>query len=263
MQTKKIELKIERKDATETRTFQVASVAGARFASRDVDGMRKQLDEMLATDGYYTGATRTNPSIYRIGRYLLTQDSSFEVQGALTGGEVEVVAIRSGDEVFITVGSDQCDRELDRIFPDKPKQMCPHPIASTAWPYEEVRQHWDDLRISSEVILSGHTIRLQQSSLSELVDLDTMFEVDTVKGLAEPLVLFCGSVPALESAAQQVRETGLPDEVLHGVCDEFHMRISDPVLDRRIELRYRAVPLGDDLHDRRSPDGPIVYHPSQ
>ena len=65
----------------------------------------------IERDGHYTSATRTNPSVFRIGRYLLTQDPEFEVQGPLTGCEAEVVAIRERDEVFISVGSDQCDRE--------------------------------------------------------------------------------------------------------------------------------------------------------
>ena len=50
-----------------------------------------------------------------------------------------MVAIRAGNEIWISLGSDQCDRELDHLFPDKPKQMCPHPIASVVWPYDEVK----------------------------------------------------------------------------------------------------------------------------
>ena len=131
-----IDLNIECKEGVAPRTFEIGSVAGARFTARDVEGLRKQMDEQLAEEGHFSSATFTNPSIFRIARYLLTQDTEFEVQGAMTGGEGEVVAIRDGDEIFISAGSDQCDRELDPLFPDKPKQMCPHPVATTAWPYE-------------------------------------------------------------------------------------------------------------------------------
>ena len=41
-------------------------------SSRDVEGMRKQLADILERDGHFTSGTRTNPSIYHIGRYLLT-----------------------------------------------------------------------------------------------------------------------------------------------------------------------------------------------
>ena len=127
-----IAMVIESKQGSSRRTIHVASVSGARVSSRDVQGMRQKLDVMIAHDGHYTAATRTNPSVFRISRHLLTQDDQFEVQGPLTGCEAEVVAIREQGEIFISVGSDQCDRELDSLFPDKPKQMCPHPIASTA-----------------------------------------------------------------------------------------------------------------------------------
>jgi len=208
------------------------------------------LDEMIARDGRYSAATETNPSIFRIGRYLLTQASEFEVQGHLTGGEAEVVAIRDGTEVFISVGSDQCDRELDPLFPDKPKQMCPHPIASVAWPYSEVREHWDSLRISSEVIVGKDTIPLQDSLLRVLVDLEFLLAMEEVKTLPDPMFLYCGAAPFLESAQSMVKRLGLPEETTDGVGDEFLVRLNDPVLDRIIEHRFRPIAIGDDFSER-------------
>ena len=251
MRIEPIEMTIQSKRDVARRTFLIGSVSGARFASRDVDGMRKRLDAMLELDGHYSGATRTNPSIFHIGRYLLTQGSDIEVQGPMTGGEAEVVAIRSGSEVFVSVGSDQCDRELDSLFPDKPKQMCPHPIASTAWPYDEVKCHWDSLRIYSHVVVGSHTVPLQDSALSELVDLEYLLAMDSVKRLTDPMVLYCGSAPFLDSAAEMISDLNLPEETGMGVGDEFMVRLHDPVLDRTIEKRFRAIPLGDELEERQ------------
>ena len=248
-----IEMDIHGLRGTERRSFQVGSVSGARFSSRDVEGTRRRLDARLERDGHYSSATRSNPSIFRIGRYLLTQSSEFEVQGPLTGGETEVVAIRAGGEVFISVGSDQCDRELDPIFPDKPKQMCPHPIASVAWPYDEVRKHWDSLKIYSHVVVRGHTVPFQDSNLSTLVDLEYLMAMPVVKALADPMVLFCGSCSVLESAGELVKRHDLPEATLHGTGDEFLAGLHDPVLGRTIEHRFRAIPLGDDLAERQEP----------
>ena len=252
-----IQMTIQSLQRHERRSFLVGSVSGARFAGRDVESMRQQLDETMERDGRFTMATRTNPSIFHIGRYLLTQSPEFEVQGPLTGGEAEVVAIRDRDEVFVSVGSDQCDRELDPFFPDKPKQMCPHPIATTAWPYGEVQEHWNSLRVYSHVVVGGEIVECQDSALSALVDLEYLLAMDEVHTLADPMVLYCGSAPFLDSIYRAIEEYDLPEETAMGVGDEFVVRLHDPMLDRTIEHRYRAIPLGDDLAQRRDSLGPF------
>ncbi len=256
-----ITLNIESRAGIAERTLTVAAVAGARFSSRDVQAMRRDMDEQLRRDGRLSGMTQTNPSIFRIGCYLLTQAAEFEVQGPLTGGEAEVAAILLDDgEVLITVGSDQCDRELDPLFPDKPKQMCPHPIAHTAWPYAEVREHWDQLHISSQVIVGEHAIALQGSSLSALVDLEYLLAMDAVRALPKPAVLYGGACPVLDSAAREAKALGLPESVAHGTGDAFVARLHDPVLNRTIEHRFIAIPVGDDLAERLDRTQASTHH---
>ena len=251
MRSHTIEFVIESKTGSRQRSLQVGSVSGARFSSRDMEAMRRELDETIARDGHYTSATRTNPSIFRISRYLLTQDDEFEVQGTLTGCEAEVVAICEGNEILISVGSDQCDRELDPLFPDKPKQMCPHPIASVAWPYEEVKDHWDQLRIYSQVEVRGHTVAIQDTTIDTQVDLEYLLAMDMVNTLPQPMVLYCGATPFLtDSITKAVQEHDLPAATEHGTGDRTLVRLHDPVLNRTIEHPYRAVPLGDELHER-------------
>ena len=256
-----IEIDLQGLKRSERLSIPVGSVAGVRYASRDIEGMRVELDETIERNKHFSPATRTNPSVFRIGRYLLTQGHEFEVQGPLTGGEAEVVVIRMGGELYISVGSDQCDRELDPLFPDKPKQMCPHPIARTGWYYDEVREHWDSLRIYSHVVVDNYTIPLQDSELSELVDLDFLLETDQVASLTDPMILYCGAVPFLESAAGLVEDYGVEESALKGVGDEFLVRLHDPELQRTIEHRYRAHPLGDDLDERKDEIGLAMYSP--
>ena len=251
MQMFSIEMLIDSRQGRSSRMFEIGSVSGARFSSRDVEGMRRELDAQIAADGHYTGATRTNPSIFRIGRYLLTQADEFEVQGPLTGCEAEVVAIRDGNQIFISVGSDQCDRELDPLFPDKPKQMCPHPIAITAWPYEEVKDHWNELRIYSEVVADGHKVPIQDTSIDTQVNLEYLLKMDTVRSLADTMVLYCGAAPFMEEAiADTIALHHLPPETAAGTGDHVLVRLHDPILDRTLEHRFRPVPVGDELNER-------------
>ena len=229
------------------RTFHIGSVSGVRYASRDVQAARVALDIMISQG---IPANKTNPSIFHIARYLLTQEKEFEVQGPLTGGECEVVAIRDGDKIFITIGSDHCDRELHLFFADKPKQMCPHPIASVAWPYNEVHEHWDNLSVSSEVVIGKKRITIQDGDISGLVNLDYILSMDEVKTLPDPAFLFCGTIPFLKSARKEVINSGLQLETALGVGDAFSVRLYDPVIDRSIEHQYKAIPLADDLDER-------------
>ena len=249
-----IELHIHTRNGATRRSLELGSVAGARFCARDVEATRAELDEQLKREGRLTMATASNPSVFRLGRYLLTQEPEFEVQGSMTGGETEVVALRDGDDIYITVGSDQCDRELDPLFPDKPKQMCPHPVARDAWPYEEVRDHWDELRVYSHVVSGQHQVSLQDSAVSELVTLDFLLAMQEVRELQDPMVLYCGCGSFRDSVETEVEQYGLPAETAMGVGDSFLVRLHDPVLDRTIEHQFRPVPLGDDLPQRQAFD---------
>jgi hypothetical protein len=251
MHTDPIQLIIERKEGPEEKVIPIGSVSCARFSSRDLEATRKELDDMIAEEGRYTAACLTNPSICRIARYLLTQDAEFDVQGSLTGGEGEFVVIRNGAEVFISVGSDQCDREIDGIFPDKPKQMCPHPMARTAWPYEEVRDHWDSLRIHSEITCRGRTVTLQDASISELVDCEYLLAMESVQALPDPMFLFGGATEFVPTLEDEVLRLGLPEMTCHGVGDSFMVQLIDPVLDRTISHKFSAIPLGDDYNERK------------
>lgn len=249
-----IELNLHTRDGATPRSLSIGSVAGARFCARDVEATRTELDEQLERDGRLSMATTTNPSIFRLGRYLLSQEPEFEVQGSMTGGETEVVAVRAGSDIYITVGSDQCDRELDPLFPDKPKQMCPHPIARDAWPYEEVRDHWDELRVYSQVVCGQHRVALQDSAIAELVPLDFLLAMQDVRELQDPMVLYCGCGSFRDSVEAEVEQLGLPAEAAMGVGDSFLVRLHDPVLERTIEHQFRPVPLGDDLPQRQAFD---------
>jgi hypothetical protein len=243
-----VEFTIHTKDGDRKHSIPIGSVAGARFSSRDRAAMRKTLDELRATG---MGGTGKNPSIFRIARYLLTQAEEFEVQGPLTGGEAEVVAIREGDEIWISLGSDQCDRELDPLFQDKPKQMCPHPIARDAWSYAEVKDHWDELEMHSEVVVGDHVVPYQDNALSVLVDVEFLLGLEDVKSLPFPSFLYCGASSAAAAGKEKIKELGLSEDPLHGIGDRFRMRLFDPVHDRAIEHEFSAVPVGDDLEDRR------------
>ena len=78
--------------------------------------------------------------------------------------------------------------------------------------------------------------------------------MDEVEALPDPAFLYCGAAPFLDSAAETAASLHLPEETALGVGDAFLVRLHDPVLDCTIEHQFRAVSLGDDLHERGSAD---------
>ena len=226
----------------------VQAVRGAGLCGRDrVAALGEQERRLQAGEPW----SSSDQFSYRIGRYLATTADWIEVQGPLTGGEAEAVAIFTGDKILIGLGSDQCDRELDPLFLEKPKQLCPHPLGPEVWRYDDVRDHWDDLQIESEVDVNGHTLSLQRFSLAELVTLEMLLTGDALRVRPDGTIFFCGTGGAVPEAEAEIARLDLPPETISGVGDVFRMRLYDPVLDREIRHAYHVDVLGDDLADRR------------
>ena len=165
-------------------------------------------------------------------------------------GEVEFAVILEGYELLVSVGSDHCDRTLESIWQDKPKQMCPKVVAPRAWRYLDVADHWDDLIIQSWVTKNGYRGLFQESSLNGHCTVSQLFESDpSVQILG--VVLF-GETPdcAFDSNFE----------------DAFEMELYDPVHNRSIRSLDRVVPLSQDDWGRNSlggPSSPMPHAPSR
>lgn len=230
-------------------SVEVRAVRGAGLCGRDraaahrEQERRREAGEPWSSSDLFT---------YRIGRYLATTAGRIEVQGALTGGEAEAVAIFTGDLILIGLGSDQCDRELDPFFLEKPKQLCPHPLGPEVWRYDDIRDHWDELQIEADVEVNGHSLALQNFTLAELVTFDTLLATDALQSRPDGTIFFCGTGGTVPEVEAEIARLNLPPETISGVGDLFRMRLYDPVLDREIRHTYHVDVLGDNLDDRRT-----------
>jgi hypothetical protein len=226
----RVEMEVQNVDGSvEHVPFLVGKLAMARFTARDRATMRSWLD--AEREKGMTGYPLENPSICFAGRYLLTSAEEIEVQGPETAGEVEFVVFRDGSRLYITVGSDHCDRSsMSLKYEDKPKQMAPRVIAKQFWRYEDVRDHWDQLHLRSWVTKNGVRMLYQDSPVATQCTVEQLFEHD--RRVADSgTVLFGGTV----------------DELMHPVYeDEFEMELSDPILNRSLRHRYAVTALPDD-----------------
>ena len=224
----------------------VKRVGCSRNASRDVEATRTSVEETRAR-----GFQMHPPAgVCFRSRYLLTNEDAIEVQGPQTSGEAEFVALRHGGEIYVSVGSDHNDRSLEELWTEmlgkvfdtaKSKQMVPAVVAREAWPYVEVRDHWDQLIVRSYVTVAGERIPYQDYTLSELLDLE--YYLDRCEWMRED-----GSV-LLGGSGSQVPT--VPESVFQGQTSmegvtfppDFQFEMVDPVLDRTIAHAYDILPL--------------------
>lgn len=200
----------------------------AGWTGRDAAALAAHIEELAALGVARPCAT---PIFYRVGADLLTTDREIEVVGTGSTGEVEAVILAQGGGLWVGVGSDHTDRDLERAGVTWSKQVCPKPLAAELWPFEEVAGHWDRLVIRSHATIDGGRRLYQEGTLArnrpprELIGLHEGRE-----RLTDGTLMFCGTQPAHGPMA---------------FAERFEIEIEDPVLGRRIahEYRPRALPV--------------------
>ena len=215
-----IPLIVEGKERKKSIEFEVKALFCGGYTGRDQEEVRKHVEELRKIG---VPAPKKTPAVYPVSTYLLTTDDEIEVHNEETSGEVEYVVLVGEDELYVTVGSDHTDRELEKISVPKAKQMYPKVIPEVVWLYEEVKDHWDELVIRSYVVKEGERGLYQERPLEALIGVERL--MDVVGECGPGWVLFSGTIPTVDG------------ELVY--ADVFEMEMHDPILDRRISHRYR------------------------
>ncbi|QIE56768.1 DUF2848 domain-containing protein [Pikeienuella piscinae] len=174
------------------------------------------------------------PLYYRVAAAMATGATVIEVVGDGTSGEVEPVLIDDGDHLWLGLGSDHTDRELEAHSIALSKQICHKPIARAVWSYDEVRDHLDALELRAWIRSAPEEdwVLYQEGTLADirpLPELITGSPAAKGAGRLEPgAAMMCGTVPALGG----VRPARF-----------FRMELRDPVLGRSIEHAYETLTL--------------------
>ncbi len=214
-------LTIETRDIAEARTVAVDRLVIAGWAARDKDAQEHHIRELEAL-----GVSRptTTPTFYRASASRLSQAPVMEAVGTASSGEVEPVLIATDGGLFISVGSDHTDREVEAYGITVSKQMCDKPVAGAAWPYDEVADHWDDLILRSYATIDGARGLYQEGAVAAL-----LAPADLIRGftssdtLTPGTVMFGGTMPAIGGVRPATR---------------FEGELEDPVLGRTIRFSY-------------------------
>ncbi|MCE4060461.1 DUF2848 domain-containing protein [Pandoraea sputorum] len=197
----------------------------AGWAGRDQHAVEHHIAELAAL-----GVRRpsTTPCFYRLAPALLAQDDAIDVVGETSSGEAECVLVRHGDELFVSVGSDHTDREVEAYGVTVSKQVCAKPVAREAWRFADVTAHWDQLQLRSWVTREGERRLYQEGTVAGLLSPQELMAKLGPDGLPAGAAMFCGTLAAIGGVAGG---------------EQFEIELHDPVLGRTIRHRYATQAL--------------------
>ena len=167
------------------------------YSARDPEDRQRHIDELEAIG---IDPPASVPAFWRVARHLVTTGDEIEVQGTQTSGEAEFALIAARRQIWVTVASDQTDRELERVSIPRSKQLCPKVLGTNVVQLADVRSVWDEIELSSDVSADGTTwIPYQRATLADLADPETLLRGSGL-GDSPPdgTILLSGTVPIVD-----------------------------------------------------------------
>jgi hypothetical protein len=226
MAGRRLSLKLEKGTGSAATEIAVERFVIAGWTGRDRAGVEKHIAELEVL-----GVTRpaSVPIFYRVAAARLTTDASIEASGDKSSGEVEFVLLRARGTLWVGVGSDHTDREVESYGVTVSKQMCDKPLASEFWAQESVAPHWDRLLLRSFIIEKGKRVLYQEGSVAAMLAPE-----DLIKGagadFAEGTLMFCGTL-AVKGGIR--------------ASERFEFELEDPVRGRTLRHGYdiKSLPI--------------------
>lgn len=170
----------------------------------------------------------STPIFYRGAAQLLTQAPTIEVVGEHSSGEAEPVIFSLPDGLWLGVGSDHTDRQVETIGITISKQLCAKPVGKTLWRFDEIARHWDDLIIRSYATKNGKRRLYQEGPLAKMRHPDDLIARYGVKSLPVGAAMFCGTLAVHGEIAPS---------------DVFDVELEDTVNNRKMAHSYRITTL--------------------
>jgi hypothetical protein len=198
-----------------------AIVAG--WAGRDREAVERHIAEL---EELGVAPPSSTPVFYRVSAARVTTDAEIESTPA-GSGEVEAVLLREGGRLWVGVGSDHTDREVESYGVAVSKELCMKPIAPELWPHDEVGDHWDQLILRSWSLEGGTEAPYQEGTLASLLRPEDLMQASEPP-LVDGSIMFCGTL--------EVKGVIRPAE-------RFRYELEDPVRGRTISGAYTVRPL--------------------
>ena len=203
--------------------FAVRQIINAGYTGRDQAAVQAHIDELKAIG---VPAPAKIPTYFPKAAALLTTDDGFEAIDRENTGEAEYVLLIAEDGIYVGVGSDHTDRELEKTNIPKGKQMCPNFISRSVWRYEDVKDSWDSMQLRSWIDGDRKTLFQETTLAAFMTPEDLLARVRNLAGgtLEPGTVIFSGTVSALID--------GYP------FSDHFECELLDPGSGKALVCKY-------------------------
>lgn len=190
------------------------------FAGKDIAKTMEHIKELEAEG---IRCPKSVPVVYQCSKNILTQEAVIDVIAEKTSGEVEYLILVHEGKYYIGIGSDHTDRDLEAVSIHKSKQVCLKPFAADFWSYEEIKDHFGEIKLVSQQVVEGKVIEYQSGSTGDLLPLEQIIASIEKELSVEDSLIYTGTVP-------------LKDGFKFG--ETFSCKLIDEKLKREIALTY-------------------------
>ena len=200
----------------------VTELIVAGWTGRDKEAMEAHISEL---EQLGVARPKTTPLFYRVASSLLTTDRAIQTPGKESSGEVEAILINHDQTIWIGIGSDHTDREIETVSVTASKQMCAKPVGPQMWRFSDVDDHWDRLELKAYASLDGERRLYQRGVANTLRHPKDLLALKFGEGARLPAqhAMFCGTVPVIGDIS---------------FADKFEIELIDPVLGRCLKHSY-------------------------
>lgn len=221
-----IEFTIRAADGDAARRIPVRQAVIAGWTGRDPAARDKHIREL---EELGIAPPATTPIFYRVAAARLTAATTIEVSGEASSGEVEFLLFKTDGRLFVGVGSDHTDRQVETYGVTVSKQMCDKPVAPELWPFEEVEAHWDRLILRSHAFFGGRRELYQEGAVGGMLPIPELLAKGFGEaGMSDGTAMFGGTFAAKGGIRPSAR---------------FEYELEDPVLGRTIRSAYEVLTL--------------------
>jgi hypothetical protein len=220
---------LEEKTGARTGSFDIRGAVCCGYTGRNQEAVKRHIDE-LAREGIKPPPSV--PMFYLKPPAGVELDGKIYTEGLETSGEIEYVLLVDKAEIWVGLGSDHTDRNLEKLDIPKSKQVCSAPMSRRLWKYGEIKGHWDQIQIRSWATQGGKKLLYQESTLATILPPEELirFVQQRVAGPIDGIAIYSGTPPTLTEG------------MIFG--NQFDGELFDPVLKRKISLTYIIDTMG-------------------